>query len=243
MGWLRLVGSLKSLVSFAKEPYKRDYILQKRLIILRSLPIMATPHLKHVPLPPHTCMTTFSFSLCVAYHTCIVTCNVGHVALAHSLRTLATLVAHLLLSSHTCYSRRTLATLFAHLLLSSHTCYSLRTPATLFAHLLLSSHTCHSLRTLATLLVFRRRIYVYHLIYVRLSFHTCTSRIPLISHMYVCLISHMYVYHLTHVHACVSSHICTSRIPSHICMSISSQMMCLSRPIDIDIHVCMSHLI
>jgi len=184
---------------------------------------MATPHLKHVPLPPHTCMSTFSFSLCVAYHTCIVTCNVGHVALPHSLRTLATLVAHLLLSSHTCYS--------------------LRTPATLFAHLLLSSHTCYSLRTLATLLVFRRRIYVYHLIYVRLSFHTCTSRIPLISHMYVCLISHMYVYHLTHVHVCVSSHICTSRIPSHICMSISSQMMCLSRPIDIDIHVCLSHLI
>jgi len=27
MGWLRLVGSLKLQVSFAKEPYKRDYIL------------------------------------------------------------------------------------------------------------------------------------------------------------------------------------------------------------------------
>jgi len=33
MGWLRLVGSFKSQVSFAKEPYKRDYILQKRPII------------------------------------------------------------------------------------------------------------------------------------------------------------------------------------------------------------------
>jgi len=30
MGWLRLVGSLKLMVSFAKEPYKRDDILQKR---------------------------------------------------------------------------------------------------------------------------------------------------------------------------------------------------------------------
>jgi len=30
MGWLRLVGSLKLQVSFAKEPYKRDDILQKR---------------------------------------------------------------------------------------------------------------------------------------------------------------------------------------------------------------------
>ena len=38
MGWLRLVGSLKLEVSFEKEPYKRDDILQKRPIILRSLP-------------------------------------------------------------------------------------------------------------------------------------------------------------------------------------------------------------
>ena len=43
MGWLRLVGSLKTQVSFAKEPYKRDYILQKRPILLRSLLIIATP--------------------------------------------------------------------------------------------------------------------------------------------------------------------------------------------------------
>jgi len=44
IGWLRLVGSLKLQVSFAKEPCKRDDILQKRLIILRSLQIVATPY-------------------------------------------------------------------------------------------------------------------------------------------------------------------------------------------------------
>jgi len=44
MGWLRLVGSLELYVSFAKEHYKTDY-LQKRLIILRSLLIVATPYL------------------------------------------------------------------------------------------------------------------------------------------------------------------------------------------------------
>ena len=45
MGWLRLVvGSLKLQVSFAKEPYKRDYILQKRPMILRSVLIVATPY-------------------------------------------------------------------------------------------------------------------------------------------------------------------------------------------------------
>jgi len=43
MGWLRLVGSFKLYVSFAKEPYKRDHILQKRPVILRSLLIVATP--------------------------------------------------------------------------------------------------------------------------------------------------------------------------------------------------------
>ena len=33
MATIRLVGSLKLQVSFAKEPYKSDYILQKRPII------------------------------------------------------------------------------------------------------------------------------------------------------------------------------------------------------------------
>jgi len=44
MGWLRLVGFLNSYVSFAKEPYKRDVMLQKRQIISRSLLIVATPY-------------------------------------------------------------------------------------------------------------------------------------------------------------------------------------------------------
>ena len=44
MGWLQLVGSLKLQVSFAKEPYKRDYILKRRPMILRSLLIVATPY-------------------------------------------------------------------------------------------------------------------------------------------------------------------------------------------------------
>jgi len=44
MGWLRLVGSLKTQVSFAKQPCKRDNILQKRPTILWSLLIVATPY-------------------------------------------------------------------------------------------------------------------------------------------------------------------------------------------------------
>jgi len=44
MGWLPLVVSLKLYVSFAKEPYKKDNILQKRPAILRRLLIVATPY-------------------------------------------------------------------------------------------------------------------------------------------------------------------------------------------------------
>jgi len=46
MGWLWLVGSLKLYVSFAKEPYKREDILQKKPMILRSLLIVATPYVQ-----------------------------------------------------------------------------------------------------------------------------------------------------------------------------------------------------
>jgi len=51
MGWLWLIGSIKLYVSFAKEPYKRDDILQKRPIILRSLLTIATPYVfgAHIP--------------------------------------------------------------------------------------------------------------------------------------------------------------------------------------------------
>jgi len=43
-GVARLFGSLKLQVSFAKDPYKRDYIMQKRPMNLRSLLIEATPY-------------------------------------------------------------------------------------------------------------------------------------------------------------------------------------------------------
>jgi len=43
MGWLWLVGSIKLQV-FAKEPYKRDNILQKRTIISSILLTVATSY-------------------------------------------------------------------------------------------------------------------------------------------------------------------------------------------------------
>ena len=45
MGWLRLVGSLKLQVSFENTGLFHRALLQKRPIILRSLLIVATPHM------------------------------------------------------------------------------------------------------------------------------------------------------------------------------------------------------
>ena len=52
MGCRRLVGSSKLQVSFAKEPCKREDTLQKRPIILSSLPIVASPYLELPFQPP-----------------------------------------------------------------------------------------------------------------------------------------------------------------------------------------------
>ena len=49
MGWLRLVGSLKSYVSFAEYSLFYRALLQKRPMIVRSLRIVATPY--------HSCWT------------------------------------------------------------------------------------------------------------------------------------------------------------------------------------------
>jgi len=56
MGWLQLVGSIKLYVSFAKEPYKRDDILQKRPVILSILLTVAIPY-DMTPTQQRVCLT------------------------------------------------------------------------------------------------------------------------------------------------------------------------------------------
>ena len=51
MGWLRLVGSIKLQVSFAKEPYKRDDILPKRPTILVNTYMSMLTHDRYMSLP------------------------------------------------------------------------------------------------------------------------------------------------------------------------------------------------
>ena len=63
MGWLRLVGSLKLLVFFAKEPYKTDEILRKRSIILRSLLIVATSYVMWIS-PARNLLEVLNCDMC-----------------------------------------------------------------------------------------------------------------------------------------------------------------------------------
>jgi len=83
MGWLWLVDSLKIQVSFAKEPYKRDDILQKRPMILRSLLIVANPyhHTLSDTLPPHFVRDS---SIHVALHHYTLPLDMGWLRLAIS---------------------------------------------------------------------------------------------------------------------------------------------------------------
>jgi len=57
MRWLQLVGSLKTPVSFAKEPYKRDLYSAKETYFLRSLLIIATPYECHVSRVNKSCLS------------------------------------------------------------------------------------------------------------------------------------------------------------------------------------------
>jgi len=74
IGWLQLVGSLKIEVSFAKEPNKRDYILQKRPIILRSLLTVATPYAREVLSLRKSMYAHVYRNICVYVYTCIEIC-------------------------------------------------------------------------------------------------------------------------------------------------------------------------
>jgi len=78
--WLRLVGSLKLQVSFAQEPYKRDDILQKRPMILRSLLIVATPY------DVYTCIYLYPYTGIYDKYLCMHIIN-NTVYLLHTIHT------------------------------------------------------------------------------------------------------------------------------------------------------------
>jgi len=71
MVWLRLVGSIKVQVSFAKEPYKKDDILQKRPVISSILLIVATPYpAASSPASSPRISQRNAFSVCVGRASC-----------------------------------------------------------------------------------------------------------------------------------------------------------------------------
>ena len=86
MGWLRLVGSFKLQVSFAEYSLFYRALLQKRLIILRSLLVVATPYryiITHITIEinAHEYVIKYIFEieytnpvLCVCRCVCVCVC-------------------------------------------------------------------------------------------------------------------------------------------------------------------------
>ena len=85
MGWQQLVGTLKLQVSFAKEPYQRDGILQKRLIITLCL---SHKHACCVSSVKHTVCVfvceTHSVCVCVKHTVCVFVCETQCVCLCET---------------------------------------------------------------------------------------------------------------------------------------------------------------
>ena len=168
MGWLRLVNSLKLLVSFAKEPYKRDYILQKRPIILRSLLIVATPYMNagchtyaigmlQIRLGHVTHMSTASVCphthahkkthVHTRAHTCVHTCTRVHMHTHTRVRTHAR--KHARTHAHT-YTHTHARTTTAYLPWSKARCNTLQHIATLCSALQHFAAHCNALQHIAT---------------------------------------------------------------------------------------------
>jgi len=81
MEWLRLVGSLKLQVSFAKEPYKRDHILQKETCDFqeptnRSHPVKMISKKSPSNALPRLCQTDLQDFLKIHACVCGVVCEV-----------------------------------------------------------------------------------------------------------------------------------------------------------------------
>jgi len=92
MGWLRWVGSFKSKVSFAEYPLFHRALLQKRLMILRSLLIAATPFSYVVP------TIVSSTHLPTVY----ILITHSYMSLTHSDALCINIVVSFLFMSHTC---------------------------------------------------------------------------------------------------------------------------------------------
>jgi len=202
MVWLRGVGSLR-LGSFAKEPYERDYIPQKRLTILRSLLIVATPHhirrscVSHVTESCYVTLNKDSATFVTQHWTSCVSLN----KLCHTEQ----------LVSHICLTCVTLS----HICHTEHVVSHWTSCVTHMAHICLTYVTlnklCHTEQVVSRWTSCASRMAHIWLTYVTLS-HICLTE-QVVSH--ICL-------------TCVSlSHIChTQQLMSHRTSCVSLNKLC-----------------
>jgi len=92
MGWLQLVSSFKLLVSFAEYSLFYRALLQKRLTILRSLPmsyIHTVSCLSHIHSSTHSHAFTLLYTLCCLLHIHSCTHRLTHALFLHAVCCLA----------------------------------------------------------------------------------------------------------------------------------------------------------
>jgi len=122
MGWLRLVGSLKLYVSFAKYSLFYRALLQKRPIIFKSLVIVATPYWIKWPMPyTHTHAYTYTHT---HVHTHVYTYTRTHVH------------AHMHIHTHSHTYTRTCIYIYTHMCICVcivQCCYLMKRPVPMCA--------------------------------------------------------------------------------------------------------------
>ena len=90
-------------VSFTKEPYNKDHILQKRPIILRSLLIVATPQLQMTGAEGHMCVSLYDMSHVTHVNESCLT--ISHVRIAGAERHITTSLTWIYLATRVNESR------------------------------------------------------------------------------------------------------------------------------------------
>jgi len=180
MGWLRSVGSFKLLVAFAKEPHKRDYILQKRPIVLRSLIIKASPYARPNSLMCMPCMCNMTDSyvwhdsfICVTW--CVCMCGVTHSYVWHDSFICVTWLVHAWDMTHWYVWRDSLMCLAW----SIHVCD------------MTQSTVCDLTQTCASM-----HVWMSHVTHMNESYHNYERVMPHLNELiHMCDMTHSYVWH------------------------------------------------
>jgi len=188
MGWLRGVTSIKSQVSFAKEPYDRDYILQKRPIISSILLTVATPY----RISGWMCLWAHDTTLTTPHHIyiylhiyvythmlCLLIVSVTHIVSAYCVKCHTHIVSLCHNMWHNMYCVKCHTHIVSHIVTHIVSAYCIYC-VTLDPHLLTTTHSS-----------WHHTIYTYVYIYIYMYIHTYSVWLYIMWHLtHICSRQH-----------------------------------------------------